>query len=363
MFLAIQLITGIIMALHYAPSADYSFSIVEHIMRDINSGWLLRYMHSNGASFFFVAVYCHIGRGLKQRSYLFENLFPWSCGIIIFFLMMATAFMWYVLPWGQMSFWGATVITNLFSAVPLVGDDLVRWIWGGFAVGEPTLTRFFAFHFLLPFLLVVLALVHILFIHEIGSTSPVKFFQFTEERGYLPFAFYFFLKDAVLFSIILIFFFYLVGYSPNLLGHADNYILANPMSTPTHIVPEWYFLPFYAILRSVESKRLGVLLMFASILLFLLLPLFSALRMRVPSFKAPSVIFYNSVVFIFFGVFILLGWLGSQEATTLYVNAAFFLMLAYFFLLFAIPAFSASISWVRHNPSLYSSEGKESSSN
>jgi ubiquinol-cytochrome c reductase cytochrome b subunit len=192
--------------------------------------------------------------------------------------MMATAFMGYVLPWGQMSFWGATVITNLFSAIPAVGDELVRWLWGGFAVGEPTLIRFFALHFLLPFALVALVLVHILLVHEVGSTNPSTFFRRVDVRGYIPFSFYFFLKDFALFTAVLALFFYFVGLHPNVLGHSDNYIVANPMVTPTHIVPEWYFLPFYAILRSVESKQLGVLLMFGAILLPLLLPLHAKFR-------------------------------------------------------------------------------------
>ena len=239
--LLIQLITGICLAMHYTPHVDLAFNSVEHIMRNVNNGWILRYTHANGASMFFIVVYIHIGRGLYHTSYSYPRLFLWYSGIIIFILMMATAFMGYVLPWGQMSFWGATVITNLFYAIPYVGQSISFWLWGGFSMDNATLNRFFSLHYLLPFLITGLVMVHLLLLHLEGSTNPLGICSKIDKIHFYP---YFYLKDLFSFLCFSIFFSYFVYFNPNYLGHTDNYIKANALLTPTHIVPEWYFLPY-----------------------------------------------------------------------------------------------------------------------
>lgn len=282
--LVIQIITGIVLVMHYTPHTSMAFDAVEHIMRDVNYGWLLRYMHANGASMFFIVVYIHIFRGLYFGSYKAPREILWFLGLIIFLLMMATAFMGYVLPWGQMSFWGATVITNLFSAIPVVGEPIVTWLWGGFAVDNPTLNRFFSLHYLLPFVIVGIVILHILALHQHGSNNPLGI-DTKGPQDRIPFHPYYTIKDAVGVGAFLIFFSVFLFYAPNFLGHPDNYIPANPLVTPEHIVPEWYFLPFYAILRSVPDKLGGVLLMFGAILILFLLPWLDTSKVRSAKFR------------------------------------------------------------------------------
>ena len=246
-----QIVTGLILAMHYVAHADLAFGSVEHIMRNVNYGWLIRYVHANGASMFFLAVYIHIFRSLYYGSYKSPREIIWILGMIIYILMMAAAFMGYVLPWGQMSFWGATVITNLFSAIPLVGESIVTWLWGGYSVDNPTLTRFFSLHYLIPFLILGLVVLHIWALHVPGNNNPIGIDIKKPSNDTVSFHPYIVIKDLFALLIFLIVFAFFVFYSPNILGHADNYIEANPMVTPAHIVPEWYLLPFYAILRSV----------------------------------------------------------------------------------------------------------------
>lgn len=269
--LVIQMISGILLAMHYTPHIDLAFSSVEHIMRDVNNGWLIRYLHANGASMFFIVVYCHLFRGLFYGSYMFPRQLLWVSGVVIFLLMMATGFMGYVLPWGQMSFWGATVITNLFSAIPVVGSSIVEWLWGGFSVGNATLNRFFSLHYLLPFVIAGLVIVHLSLLHTDGSSNPLGVNTNVQTISFYP---YFYVKDLFAFFILVFFLSVIIVYYPNSLGHPDNYIPANPMSTPAHIVPEWYFLPFYAILRSIPDKLGGVLAMFGAIVVLMILPFF-----------------------------------------------------------------------------------------
>ena len=269
--LVIMIVTGIVLAMQYTAHVDYAFDSVERIMRDVNYGWLIRYIHMNGASFFFIVVYIHIFRGLYYGSYKAPRELLWMLGVVILLLMMATAFMGYVLPWGQMSFWGAKVITNLFSAVPFFGEGIVTWLWGGFTVENPTLNRFFALHYLLPFVIVGVVVLHIWALHQFGSNNPLGI----DPKGpqdKIPFHPYYTAKDAFGLGVFLVFFAAVVFYIPNYMGHPDNYIPADPLATPAHIVPEWYFLPFYAILRSIPDKLLGVVAMFGSIAVLFILP-------------------------------------------------------------------------------------------
>ncbi len=253
--LGVQIVTGIVLAMHYTPHVDMAFNSVEHIMRDVNYGWLLRYLHANGASMFFLAVYIHMFRGLYYGSYKEPREVLWILGVIIYLLMMATGFLGYVLPWGQMSFWGATVITNLFSAIPLVGEPIVTWLWGGYAVGNPTLNRFFSLHYLLPFVIAGVVVLHIWALHVVGQNNPTGI-EPQDREGHRAVHALRHLKDGFVHGVFCIVFAWFVFYMPNYLGHADNYIPANPVVTPTHIVPEWYYLPFYAILRAIPNKLL-----------------------------------------------------------------------------------------------------------
>ncbi len=282
--LVVQILTGIVLVMHYTPHTLMAFDSVEHIMRDVNYGWLLRYIHANGASMFFIVVYIHIFRGMYYGSYKAPREILWWLGLVIFLLMMATAFMGYVLPWGQMSFWGATVITNLFSAIPLVGEPIVTWLWGGFAVDNPTLNRFFSLHYLLPFVIVGVVILHVLALHQHGSNNPLGI-DTKGPQDRIPFHPYYTIKDAFGVGVFLIFFAFWVFYAPNFLGHPDNYIPADPLVTPAHIVPEWYFLPFYAILRSVPDKLGGVLLMFGAILILFVLPWLDTSKVRSAKFR------------------------------------------------------------------------------
>jgi len=304
--LVIQILTGCFLAMHYQPHVDFAFNSVEHIMRDVNNGWLIRYTHANVASFFFIFVYGHIGRNIYYGSYKTPRILVWSIGVIILILMMAIAFLGYVLPYGQMSLWGATVITNLLSAIPVFGQDLVELIWGGFSVSNATLNRFFSLHYILPFLLAALALAHLIALDTHGSNNPNGISSNGDRYAIHP---YYMFKD-----LITIFFFFLalsvlVFYYPNLLGHSDNYIEANPMSTPASIVPEWYLLPFYAILRSIPNKLLGVLAMFGSLLILLILPIVDVSRQRGNQFRPAMKVAFWLFMFNFF----ILMWIGSQH--------------------------------------------------
>ena len=311
--LVLQIVTGIVLAMHYTPHVDYAFSSVEHIMRDVNYGWLLRYLHANGASAFFIVVYIHIFRGFYYGSYKSPREVLWFLGIIILLVMMATAFMGYVLPWGQMSFWGATVITNLFSAIPLVGNEIVTWLWGGYSVGNPTLNRFYSLHYLLPFVLVGLVMLHLMALHQHGSNNPLGIDRKGPQDS-IPFHPYYTVKDLFGLMVFLVLFSVLVFYFPNALGEPDNYTPANPLVTPAHIVPEWYFLPFYAILRSVPNKLGGVLLMFSSIFILFLLPWLDTSPVRSGRFRP---IFKQFFVLLIIDVVVLL-WIGANPPEGMY---------------------------------------------
>lgn len=312
--LMIMIATGIFLAMHYTPHVNYAFDSVERIMRDVNYGWLIRYVHMNGASMFFIVVYIHIFRGLYYGSYKAPRELLWILGVVIFLLMMATAFMGYVLPWGQMSFWGATVITNLFSAFPVVGQHIVTLLWGGFSVDNATLNRFFSLHYLLPFVIVGVVFLHVAALHITGSNNPLG----VEPKGpqdTIPFHPYYTIKDTVGIVVYLMVFAFLVFFMPNYLGHPDNYIPANPLSTPAHIVPEWYFLPFYAILRAVPDKLGGVVLMFASILVWFVLPWLDTSKVRSMTFRPVARLF----LILWVIAFCVLTYCGAMPAEQPYV--------------------------------------------
>jgi ubiquinol-cytochrome c reductase cytochrome b/c1 subunit len=324
--LVIMIATGVILAMHYTPNADMAFDSVERIMRDVNYGWLLRYIHANGASMFFLVVYIHLFRGLYYGSYKYPRELLWILGVVILLLMMATAFMGYVLPWGQMSYWAATVITNLFSAIPVVGQDIVTLLWGGFTVGNPTLNRFYSLHYLLPFVIVAVVLLHLLALHQHGSNNPLGI----DKRGpqdAITFHPYYTIKDLFGLCVFLLFFAIFVFYMPNALGHPDNYIPANPLVTPNHIVPEWYFLPYYAILRSVPNKLLGVILMFSSVLILLFLPWLDTSRVRSARFRP----IYRMVSWLLPIDAVVLGWVGANPPTGAVVTIGQLATIYYFF--------------------------------
>ncbi len=329
--LVAQIITGVVLAMHYTPEVTLAFNSVESIMRNVNYGWLLRRMHATGASMFFIAVYVHMLRGLYYGSYKEPREILWILGVIIFLLMMATAFMGYVLPWGQMSFWGATVITSLFSAIPVVGDSITTLLWGGFSVDNPTLNRFFSLHYLLPFMIAGVVALHIWALHVPGSNNPAGI-EARSEKDTLPFHPYFTVKDGFALSCFLIFFAWFVFFVPDALGDADNYKVADALVTPPHIVPEWYFLPFYAILRALpESKLLGVIAMFASIIVLAFLPWLDWSKVRSGA--------YRPVFRVFFWAFVItgitLGYLGAQPVTDGIVLVSK-LLVGYYFAFFII---------------------------
>ena len=307
--LGLQIITGVTLAMHYTPHVDHAFESVEHIMRDVNYGWLIRYLHMNGAHMFFFAVYIHIFRGMYYGSYKAPREVLWILGVVIFLLMMATAFMGYVLPWGQMSLWGAVVITNLFSAVPVVGETIVQFLWGGYAVDNPTLNRFFSLHYLLPFMIAGVVILHVWALHVVGQNNPTGLDVKNLKRDTVPFTPYATVKDGFAMVCFFIFFLFFVFFQPNQLGHADNYIMADPLKTPAHIVPEWYFLPFYAILRSIPDKLGGVMAMGAAVLILAFLPWLDTSRVRSGAYRPTFRIFF----WIFVVVAVLLGWVGSQD--------------------------------------------------
>nr|WNH37511.1 cytochrome b [Symphurus ommaspilus] len=298
-----QIATGLFLAMHYTANIETAFDSVVHICRDVNYGWMVRNLHANGASFFFVCIYLHIGRGLYYGSYLYKE--TWNTGVILLLLVMATAFVGYVLPWGQMSFWGATVITNLLSAIPYLGPDLVQWVWGGFSVDNATLVRFFAFHFLLPFIIAAMVMLHLLFLHETGSNNPVGL---SSETDKIPFHPYFTYKDALGFGILLTALAAIAMFAPNVLGDPDNFTPANPLVTPPHIKPEWYFLFAYAILRSIPNKLGGVVALLASILVLMLVPILHSSKRRSLTFRPISqALFWTLVMDV-----AILTWIGGM---------------------------------------------------
>nr|ACR83064.1 cytochrome b [Poecilia gillii]AGR45735.1 cytochrome b [Poecilia mexicana mexicana]AGW31970.1 cytochrome b [Poecilia mexicana]ACR83065.1 cytochrome b [Poecilia gillii]ACR83066.1 cytochrome b [Poecilia gillii] len=324
-----QILTGLFLAMHYTSDISMAFSSVAHICRDVNYGWLIRNMHANGASLFFVCIYLHIGRGLYYGSYLYKE--TWNIGVVLLLLVMMTAFVGYVLPWGQMSFWGATVITNLLSAVPYVGDTLVQWIWGGFSVDNATLTRFFAFHFLLPFIVAAATLVHLIFLHETGSNNPIGLNSDADKISFHP---YFSYKDLLGFILLLTTLIALALFSPNLLGDPENFTPANPLVTPPHIKPEWYFLFAYAILRSIPNKLGGVLALLASILVLMVIPFLHTSKQRSLTFRPlTQLLFWLLVADV-----IILTWIGGMPVEHPFIIIGQIASFLYFFLfLFLIP--------------------------
>lgn len=319
--LIIQIITGLFLAIHYTANIDIAFNRVTHICRDVNYGWLLRTLHANGASFFFICIYLHVGRGIYYNSFLYIH--TWIVGVVILFLVIGTAFIGYVLPWGQISFWGATVITNLLSAIPYLGTTLVQWIWGGFAVDNATLTRFFTFHFILPFIVAAITMIHLLFLHQTGSNNPLGVNSNIDK---IPFHPYFTFKDIVGFIVIIIALVLLTLINPYLLGDPDNFIPANPLVTPVHIQPEWYFLFAYAILRSIPNKLGGVIALVISIAILFILPFYHLRKFR-------GIQFYpiNQILFWFITItVILLTWIGARPVEDPYILTGQILTVLYF---------------------------------
>lgn len=319
--LIIQILTGLFLSIHYTADINLAFNRINHICRDVNYGWFLRTIHANGASFFFICIYLHVGRGIYYISYIFTS--TWIIGVIILFIVIGTAFIGYVLPWGQISFWGATVITNLLSAIPYLGIDLVQWLWGGFAVDNATLTRFYTFHFLLPFVLLATTLIHILFLHETGSNNPIGLNSNTDK---IPFHPYFTYKDIVGFIIIIILLLFLILINPYLLGDPDNFIPANPLVTPIHIQPEWYFLFAYAILRSIPNKLGGVIALILSIAILFTLPLYNLRKFRgIQFYPINQILFWIIVITV-----ILLTWIGARPVEEPFILIRQILTIIYF---------------------------------
>nr|WON66002.1 cytochrome b [Carpelimus sp. 1 HFZ-2023b] len=319
--LMIQIITGIFLAMHYTDNVEMAFNSVIHICRDVNNGWLIRTLHANGASFFFICIYIHIGRGMYYGSYNLTH--TWLVGVIILFLVMGTAFLGYVLPWGQMSFWGATVITNLLSAIPYLGSMIVQWLWGGFAVDNATLTRFFALHFLLPFIVAAMIMIHLLFLHQTGSNNPLGLNSNIDK---IPFHPYFSTKDLLGYMIMILIITYITLINPYMLGDPDNFIPANPLSTPVHIQPEWYFLFAYAILRSIPNKLGGVISLVMSILILIILPFTNIKMMQSNTFYPIN----NLMFWMFTSIIILLTWIGARPVEDPYILTGQILTVMYF---------------------------------
>lgn len=335
--LVFQIITGIFLAMHYCPDTQLAFASINHILRDVNYGFILKYLHANGASIFFLCVYIHIARGLYYGSYLKSHL--WFSGIALFLIMMLTAFIGYVLPWGQMSFWGATVITNFVSAIPYIGTSVVQWIWGGFSVGNSTLNRFFSLHYLFPFILAGLSLVHLTLLHQTGSNSPLGVGSDIDK---IPFHMYFIVKDLFGLLIIILLLSILAFYIPNALGDPENYIKANPLVTPVHIMPEWYFLFAYAILRAIPNKLGGVIALLLSILILFILPFIHNNKMRNLTFRPLGKLFY----WVFMANFILLTWIGSKPVEEPFIIVGQISSIIYFsYFLIIIPF----IGWLENN--------------
>nr|ARO70446.1 cytochrome b [Ctenosaura palearis] len=332
--LIIQILTGLFLAMHYTADISSAFSSIAHICRDVPYGWLIRNLHANGASMFFICLYLHVGRGLYYGSYLFKE--TWNLGVILLLLVMATAFVGYVLPWGQMSFWGATVITNLLSAIPYVGTTLVEWIWGGFSVDSATLTRFFTFHFLLPFTIIGVTLLHLLFLHETGSNNPTGINSNPDKIPFHPYFSYKDLLGAVLMTILLL---SLALFTPNLLGDPENFTPANPLVTPPHIKPEWYFLFAYAILRSIPNKLGGVLALLFSILILMIVPLLHLSKQRTSMFRP----FSQTLFWLLVSNIIILTWIGGQPVEHPFIIIGQLASASYFLLFLAIMPITALI--------------------
>jgi quinol-cytochrome oxidoreductase complex cytochrome b subunit/heme/copper-type cytochrome/quinol oxidase subunit 2 len=329
--LVTQILSGLFLAMHYTPDMNMAFNSVEYIMRDVKNGWLIRYIHSNGASMFFLVVYCHIFRGLYYGSYMRPRRLLWNSGVILYVLMMATAFTGYVLPWGQMSFWGATVITSFVTALPLVGQPIVTWLWGGFIVSNATLKRFYSIHFFLPFVIAGLSLIHLVLLHKDGSNNPLGSDGVGDEVSFYP---YFVIKDVFAFFSFLLIYSCFVLYSPNVLSHPDNYIPANPLNTPHHVVPEWYFLAFYAILRSIPHKVGGIIAMGGAILVLFTIPFSNSSRVRSTTYRPVFKIFY----WLFVADFLILSWLGQQPVRDTFIWVGQIATIYYFlFFLVLIP--------------------------
>lgn len=348
--LLVMIGTGLLLAIQYQPSTELAFESVERIMREVNWGWLLRYMHSNGASMFFLAIYIHMYRGMYYGSYKNPRELLWILGVLIFFIMIMTAFLGYTLPWGQQSFWAATVITNLFSAIPGIGESVVSWLWGGFSVDQPTLNRFFVLHFLMPFILLALVAIHVWALHISGSNNPTGIEVKPSET--IPFYPYVLIKDAVALIAFAIVFSVFIFYMPNILGHPDNYIPANPFVTPEHIVPEWYFLPFYAILRAVPSigfisaKLAGVIAMLSSILVLIVLPWLDRSPVRSCRYRP----IYKWLIMLLAIDVIFLGWLGSKPAEGIYITLARLATIWYFFHFLVILPFIPKFEKIKYLP-------------
>nr|YP_010954565.1 cytochrome b [Ocnus glacialis]WMW14027.1 cytochrome b [Ocnus glacialis] len=321
--LIIQIITGILLSMHYTADINSAFSSISHLCRDVNNGWIIRNVHANSASFFFLCLYCHIGRGIYYGSY--TNNTTWNIGIILFLVTMITAFVGYVLPWGQMSFWAATVITNLLSAVPYIGINMVQWVWGGFAVDNATLTRFFSIHFMLPFIIIGLSMLHLLFLHEMGSNNPLGNNSNIDKSSFHP---YFSSKDSVGFLILIFMILSVSMLFPSLFTDPDNYIPANPLVTPVHIQPEWYFLFAYAILRSIPNKLGGVIALVGAILIWFILPINHISNSRASTFRPPSQIIFWFLI----ATFLLLTWIGSQPVEAPYIIIGQLVSIIYFFI-------------------------------
>jgi ubiquinol-cytochrome c reductase cytochrome b subunit len=333
--LVMQIITGVFLAMHYKSDIYLAFSSIEYILRDVQYGWLIRYIHSNGASFFFLIVYLHILRNLLFSSFVYPRQLLWASGVIIFVLMIATAFFGYILPWGQMSFWAATVIISVFSAIPVIGNEIIFWLWGGFSVDDATLNRFFSLHYLFPFIILGLSILHIIFLHEFGSNNPIGLFFRQDSIFMTP---YYIVKDMLGLAILLFFMFFFIFAIPNYLGHSDNYILGNPLVTPPHIVPEWYFLPLYAILRSIPNKLLGVIALALAIVFMLILPFFVGKWILIRSlFFKP---FLKVIIIIFIVNSFFLGWVGGQPVIPPFYFIGQIATFVYFLLFFLFFFFS-----------------------
>lgn len=323
MCLIIQIVTGVFLAMHYSPHIDLAFDSVEHIMRNVNNGWFLRYAHANGASIFFIVVYAHILRGLYYGSYMYPRELLWISGVVIFLLMMATAFMGYVLPWGQMSFWGTTVITNFVTALPKIGKPIVEWLWGGYSIGNATLNRFFVLHFVMPFVIAGVTLLHLALLHQNGSNNPLGTDNLTDNVPFYP---YYVVKDLFVFVLLMQLFVVLVFFYPNTLGHPDNYIPADPMRTPAHIVPEWYFLPYYSILRTIPHKAGGILTMLGAILILLPIPYTNTSEVRSTQFRP----IFKHCFWLLVVCFAILMWTGQKPMEYPYTDAAKYATLYYY---------------------------------
>lgn len=350
--LVVQILSGIFLAMHYTPHADLAFASVEHIMRDVEGGWLIRYVHGNGASMFFLIVYLHMCRSLYYGSYIAPREGVWLTGVLIMLLMIVTAFIGYVLPWGQMSFWGATVITSLASAIPVVGESITHWLWGGFAVENATLNRFYSLHYLFPFLIAGASVVHIAALHQYGSNNPLGTYSGVDKISFYP---YFYVKDLVGWIVFALFFSIFIFFAPNALGHPDNYIPANPMATPAHIVPEWYFLPVYAILRSIPNKLGGVLAIALVFVCLFALPFINTTHVRSSSFRP----LHRKAFWLFLADALVLGWIGMQPVEEPYIIIGQIATLFFFvYFLLGVPALGRlEHAFVMRKPKFSSSRG------